>query len=364
MRLVFLIILSVCSSLYAQDSMIAKKSVFSFSYFLDLYYSFDFNKSENNEKPPYVYNHKRNNEVNLNLALISVTYQQRNIRSNLGIMAGTYPHYNLSSELTLLRNLYEANVGIKVSKNKELWLDAGIFPSHIGFESPISKDCWTLTRSIAAENSPYYQAGGRLSYKTTNSRFYLAGFILNGWQRITRINHNHSPAFGTQITYNPDEKLTINSSSFMGNDKPDSARQWRYFHNLFFIWKISKRWGLTTSFDSGLEQAGKGSSTYNTWFAPVMILRFQPHKWAVVGRAEYYVDRKGTIISLAGSKPFQMQGYSVNLDYPVRPNLIWRLEGRFFKSTNPYFVRGNEIISTNFSVTTSLSIDFPNKADD
>ncbi|MBK8628485.1 MAG: outer membrane beta-barrel protein [Saprospiraceae bacterium] len=27
-------------------------------------------------------------------------------------------------------------------------MDAGIFPSHIGFESAISADNWTLTRSL------------------------------------------------------------------------------------------------------------------------------------------------------------------------------------------------------------------------
>ena len=35
-----------------------------------------------------------------------------------------------------------------------LWLDAGIFVSHIGLESANSRDNLTLTRSIMADNSP------------------------------------------------------------------------------------------------------------------------------------------------------------------------------------------------------------------
>ena len=33
---------------------------------------------------------------------------------------------------------------LKLAKKKNLWIDAGILPSHIGFESAVSKDCWTL----------------------------------------------------------------------------------------------------------------------------------------------------------------------------------------------------------------------------
>jgi hypothetical protein len=52
-----------------------------------------------------------------------------------------------------LKNIYEANVGISLNKKNNLWVDAGVMPSHIGFESAISMDNWYLTRSLLAENS-------------------------------------------------------------------------------------------------------------------------------------------------------------------------------------------------------------------
>ncbi|WP_171017633.1 outer membrane beta-barrel protein [Sphingobacterium daejeonense] len=33
------------------------------------------------------------------------------------------------------KNVYEANLGYKLLENHELWIDAGVLPSHIGGES-------------------------------------------------------------------------------------------------------------------------------------------------------------------------------------------------------------------------------------
>lgn len=90
-------------------------------------------------------------------------------------------------------------------------------PSHIGFESAISKDCWTLTRSILAENLPYYEAGTRLSYTTKNEKWYLIALLLNTGQRIRQEPCNNKPAFGTQATYSPTDRFSIKWSTFTGN---------------------------------------------------------------------------------------------------------------------------------------------------
>ncbi|WP_133272779.1 outer membrane beta-barrel protein [Hymenobacter radiodurans] len=44
-------------------------------------------------------------------------------------------------------------------------MDTGIFTSHLGFELALSKDNWTLSRSLMAKNSPYYEAGVRITYE-------------------------------------------------------------------------------------------------------------------------------------------------------------------------------------------------------
>ncbi|OQW43057.1 MAG: hypothetical protein A4S08_10190 [Proteobacteria bacterium SG_bin4] len=70
---------------------------------------------------------------------------------------------NYAAEPGILGNLYEGNVGLKLSGSNNLWLDIGVFPSHIGFESAVGKDNWTLTRSLVAENTPYFESGAKIS---------------------------------------------------------------------------------------------------------------------------------------------------------------------------------------------------------
>ena len=86
-----------------------------------------------------------------------MAYNTDQVRANLAVMTGTYANANLAAEPGVLRGIFEANAGAKISKKKNVWVDAGIFASHIGFESAIGKDCWNLTRGILADNSPYYE---------------------------------------------------------------------------------------------------------------------------------------------------------------------------------------------------------------
>ncbi|HMT28141.1 MAG TPA: outer membrane beta-barrel protein, partial [Bacteroidia bacterium] len=121
--------------------------------YAEVYYGYDFNEPSDHNRSPFIYSHNRHNEFNLNLGFIKAAYASEKVRANVALATGTYMNANYSAEPGVLKNIYEANAGIKLSKKKNLWVDAGIFGSHIGFESAISKDCWSLTRSILADNS-------------------------------------------------------------------------------------------------------------------------------------------------------------------------------------------------------------------
>ena len=174
-----------------------------------------------------MYSFDRHNEVNLNLGFIKAAYSKERVRGNMALMTGTYANSNLANEPGVFRNIFEANAGYQLSARKNLWVDAGIFSSHIGFESAIGKDCWNLTRSMLADNSPYFESGVKVSYTNGDSRWFLSGLFLNGWQRIAREDGNNTPAFGHQVTFRPNAKLVFNSSSFVGSDTPDSTRMMR-----------------------------------------------------------------------------------------------------------------------------------------
>ncbi len=347
-----------CTGARAQDSS-GQKSALTFSGYAEAYYSYDFNRPANNSRPAFLYNYDRHNEVNLNLGYVRGAYSTGRVRANLAVAVGTYMNTNYAAEPGTLKNIYEANAGYKLSASKNWWLDVGILPSHIGFESATGKDNWTLTRSIAAENSPYFESGGRLSYATGDGKFSVAALALNGWQRITRPEGNSLLSWGTQVNFKPSEKTNLNYSTFLGSDKPDTARRWRYFHDVYGIFQINSLIGLTFGFDIGMEQKAEHSNALNTWYTPVGILRITPSsKWALALRGEYYHDPHSVIIATGILHGFQTAGASLNLDYLPIKNAVLRLEARTLNSRDPVFPKGAGTSDANTAVTFAMAVGF------
>ena len=329
------------------------------SAYIEFYYSYDFSKPANNERPGFLYSYTKTNQVNINLVYGKLNYTTSMFRLNAAIMAGTYSVANLASEPLIVQNIFEANAGVKLAKKRNLWLDIGVFPSHIGFESAVGKDCWTLTRSILADNSPYYESGLKLTYISNNEKLTASALVLNGWQHIQPVKGNTLPSFGWQLTYTPDAKISLNSSSFAGPTGPDSLRRMRYFHNLYAIYQPLQKFGITFGFDCGIQQKMVRSKSYSAWYSPVLILRYTPlEKLALAARYEFYSDADGVIFATGTPNGFQTQGASLNLDYLIRKNIMLRVEGKLFESKDAIFVMNDKASRQNYSITTALSFAF------
>ncbi|MGI4751918.1 MAG: porin [Janthinobacterium lividum] len=360
MKLIFIGVILFLSTFFAHAQDSTKAGKLTFSGYAELYYGFDFNKPVDNNRPAFVYSHNRHNEVNLNLGFIKANYDSDNIRANLALMAGTYANANLAAEPGVLKNIFEANAGVKLSQKANLWVDAGIFSSHIGFESAVSKDCWVLTRSISAENTPYYETGAKVTYTTNNGKLTLVGLYLNGWQRMARQNNNSQPAGGAQITWKPTDRITLNYSNYLGTEGADSVRVRRLYNNFYGIFQLTPAFGLTAGFDFGVQQQTKGSSIYYNVLSPVAIARYQfAPKWAMAGRVEYYQDKNGIIIASTTPNSFKITGYSLNVDYAPVKNALIRLEGKVYDSKNAVFTSssGNPI-NTSPLLTASFAVSF------
>lgn len=342
---------------WGQDS--TASNALSFSGYAEVYYQFDANKPADGNRPAYIYSHNRHNEFNLNLAYLKVAYKGKYSRANLAAAAGSYMNANYAAEPGVLKNVLEANAGVRLSNKRELWLDAGILPSHIGAESAVSRDCPVLTRSLVAENSPYFEAGARLSYQTENGNWKFSGLLLNGWQRITRLTGSTKVNWGTQIQYTPTEKVLINYSTFFGSDKPDSNLQNRVYHNLYGSITLSEDCTLTLGFDLGHEEKKGTLPGFNSWYAPLGILRYSfPQKWSMAARAEYYHDPQGVIIPFRNNAPFRAAGYSVNLDYAADKHMLIRIEGKTYSSREAIFVKGNQFSRKNGTLVMSMAVAF------
>lgn len=352
--LTFAMGVTMVTSVFAQEEPKIKVSGY-----LETYYGYDFNKPEDNNRPGFVYSHNRHNEVNLNLGFIKAAYDNGMVRGNVALMAGTYSNANLAAEQGVLKNVFEANAGIKLSKNANLWVDAGIFSSHIGFESAISKDCWVLTRNIVSDNTPYYESGAKITYSTNDGKFTVAGLYLNGWQRINRVDGNSQPAGGLQLTFKPSSKVTLNYSNYLGTEGEDALRVRRFYHNFYGIFQLTENFGLTAGFDYGTQQVAKGSDETSEVLTPVLIAqyKFSP-KLALAGRFEYYDDEDGMIIASGTPNGFKTTGYSLNLDFAPVPNAVVRLEGKVLDSKDKVFVRATSPVNHSSTITTSIAISF------
>lgn len=343
---------------FAQTDTTKPNSPLSFSGYVEGYYSYDFNKPANNTKPAFIYGHNRHNEFNVNLAFVRGSYNADKVRGTLAIGVGTYMNANYAAEPGTLKNIYEANAGFKIGK-KDLWIDIGILPSHIGFESALSKDCPNLTRSLLADNTPFFEGGIRLNYTSDNGKWFFSGLLLNGWQRITRVDENSLMSFGTQVQYKPSSSTTLNYSRFIGTDKPDSARLIRVYHNLYAIFQVSKPIGITIGFDIGTEQKTKGGSNLNTVYSPVLIAKYSINdKWAMAARGEYYSDENGMLISTGTPNGFKTTGVSLNVDYALANNLLFRIEGRTLNSKDKVFIKEKTLQKNDTFFTTSVAISF------
>jgi hypothetical protein len=327
--------------------------------FVDAYYGYDFGHANGNDRQYFLYSHARQNEFTINQALVGVRYDDGHVRGAVGLHAGTYVSANYAAEDPVLKHIYEAYAGFRPFA--KAWLDLGVFGSHIGFESAISKDNWTLTRSLMAENSPYYESGARFTYEV-GPKLTLTGLVLNGWQNIRE--NNQGKALGTQIQWKPTDKILLNSSTFYGNEQPqDSMVRRRYFHDFYITYAASQRLSLALVFDVGKQQSAQHQG-YDTWHAASAFVKCKlADKLSTTLRGEYYYAERGVLIRSimprALDTDFRVAGGSLNLDYAPASNVVFRVEGRYLNGRRGVFARADNADNRSYgNVTTSLALSF------
>lgn len=323
--------------------------------YVGVYYGYDFNNPAGLTRPGFLYSENLHNQIAVNLALLGARYTGERVRGTFAIQTGTYPDANYAPEPQVFKNIYEAWGGVKVANH--LWLDAGIFLSHIGLEGPNSRDNLTLTRSIMADNSPYYEAGAKLTYDP-GKKWLVSVLAINGWQVIRDRNQNE--AVGTQVQFRPSPKWLLNSSTFVGEGRnlPDSiGRQIRYFHNFYVTYDPSVKWKIAAAFDTGWEEKFKQSG-YNAWQGASLIVRRRLWERAgVVGRVEYFHDPAG-VLAATRVGGLNTVGYSLGFDYLPVPRVILRAEAKQFVDQNEVYLEKKAYKRTNGAATVLLGLTF------
>jgi hypothetical protein len=327
--------------------------------YVDTYFGFDFSEPAD-ANMPYFVSQNRHNEFNINLAYISLKYTSDRVRATFTPGFGTYMNSNYAAERITLRNIVEADVGVKLFKNKDIWLDAGVIGSPFTNESAISFDQPTLTRSFASEYVPYFVTGARLTIPIENI-FTAYLFLLNGWQVIEAVNP--PLAFASEFEYKPTDKLTFTLNTFYGYEQSASApkNRIRTLLDFYTVYKPGK-FSFTLSSYVGNQQRRDSLDvlTDKVWWQINGTARYSlTEKHSIVARVEYFNDPHSVMITpVTGVKGFISASYSLGYNLAITPSVLFRVEGRYFQSPDDVFTHGNMITNNHTVVTGGLTAKF------
>jgi hypothetical protein len=322
--------------------------------YLDLYYAYNFNKPVSKDQP-YLVSMSRHNETNVNLAFVDLKYSSSRVRARVAPGFGTYMNANYANEQGTLKHFVEANAGYKIWKRKNIWIDAGVLGSPYTNESAISKDHLAYTRSLSAENVPYYLSGVKLSMPLSRNVNAFV-YILNGWQQI--IDQNEGKSIGTQFEWRPNKNLLVNWNTYLGNDRSaiDSAQGLRTFSDIFLIY-TKQKWSITSCVYGGRQ---KTTEETRAWWQANLIARYAINTMlSITGRVEYFKDTEGAIvIPITNETGFTTFGSSLGINVTPDSNLQFRAELRHFVSNKSVYQRESTTRNASTTITVGACVWF------
>ena len=339
-----------CSSAAADDTAAPNPLAVgpvTFGAFVDTYAAHDFNDPFTLSRQ-YTTQAIHEDQVNLNLAMVDAKLDTPEWRGRLAVQGGDSVNSNYAAEKDLFwRYIQESSVGYKITD--KLWIDGGVYLSHLGFESFNSRDNWNYTRSLVAEYSPYYETGVKLTYQIdedTSAQFH----VLRGWQNIS---NDVTPAYGIQLTQAASKTVQLTYNNFIGDQEGAGVR---YFND--FIGKVDVKddLSLAAQFDVGTQERTNESTAWWNGFSLMCRYKLTP-KLALGGRVEKFFDPHQVVLSTISGNSFNATGASVNLDYEIFPKLFWRNEYRILASQKDVFPKNyeGEFNDTDNLIITSLS---------
>ncbi len=296
--------------------------------YIDTYYAYDtdalvlprtIDKRAQNTRPLNAIGFRKN-EFNLNTAQLTASTNSDWYRGKMTVAYGTIPQQSWLP--TDYLSLQEANIGFKLNEN--LWLDSGIFLTHIGGESLLPKNNPLSLLSLTTMFEPFYQAGAKLSYKPIE-QFEVQLHVLNGYGVIEATNP--MPAAGLVLAYTPNSTINVFYTGYAGNPKASNeTAAFRLFNDINLIYNATDKFSVRAELDVATQSDVQ--SIYHSGFVTARYA-FNP-SWSVSARGEYVVDEKGMLSVYPNLKDAGLMGggFTLGGEYKPTENSYVRLEGR------------------------------------
>lgn len=201
--------------------------------------------------------------------------------------------------------------------------EAGLSPSHIGFESAFAGANWNVTPSWTATFSPYYQLGLSATYAIDDE--WSAGlYAVNGWQTAT--DANDAASWGGRLAWaRGDWSAALNG--WWGPERAGDESHARSLVDLVATVPLADDWSLGVEAYRGREERPGGSAN---WSSAALYLRFEAtERVALAARAERFEDPDAGISGLAQT----LESATLTLGWRVAAPLVLRAEARADRST-------------------------------
>jgi hypothetical protein len=276
----------------------------------------------------------RNNEFGLNMAMVSLAYKSKKLRSTITFNYGDIAESTWPTTFNLIQ---EANAGVELLKN--LWFDAGVFRSHIGLESTQPRENITSSMSLANVYEPYFFSGAKLTY-LVNRKLSIQLNAFNSFNSIVETNKNK--LIGSSIVFAPNENLNITYNFITGDDTPDNIglKHQRYYHNLYATYQ-KRKLSMGAEFNYGIEEYSRrlDFETVSTAYmnSSLVVIKHQTlKKLAFYVRGEWFSDID-EILSIGSGMGDYTWGATAGFEYKPLKNIAISLEGRNLSSEKENF---------------------------
>jgi len=295
----------------------------------------------------------RPKEFGLNMALISMQYNGKNIRSGLALHFGDIPKAVWPSEFNMVQ---EANAGFRIYK--KLWIDAGFFRSHIGIESTQPRENITSSMSLANNFEPYYLAGAKLTYELSDK----VAIQLNSFNSFNSyVETNKNTLVGFSMILDPNENVSITYNFISGDETPTGAliKKQRYYNNIYASFKTRKIY-LGAEFNYGWQEHSKTNDVTKsaTVMSGLIVGKYQFHKKVgAFGRQEYFSDPDNVLTGTlkTGKNVF---GTTAGVEYKPFKNVALSAEGRVLQTDELIFKQGSFLTNRRLEFIACLDLWF------
>ncbi len=317
----------------------------------------------------------RQREFTVNLAAIGARLEHAHLIGALALQAGSsvdllYPPTAQGSANGIGSEVYKhVQVAYAGYRTGDFTVTMGLFPSVFGVESFQTTSNWNYLKSFAADLTPYYQEGAKVTWRLLPA-LKLTGVVTNGWQIHGHVP-NKSPSYSARLDWSISDELHVHDTVHVGKESQIDNDKVRVYDEL----AVQGDFGKRVSAALQLWGAKQGASTAYGGVAWA--------KWSFVDRlyvslrGEYFKDADGFLFEglsapflpsvVEGTKPgATFEAGTLTLGWMPHESFVVKAEGvyrhadraAFYGDATPAAPANDTQANDTHSVTALLSAAF------